>query len=69
MTQGVLTAVGTFILQVVNMKVPRKVIVKTTSLASCQGFWAQMGISRCNTSGIRSSSTLMESRTRVSRVV
>ena len=65
-TQGTLMAIGTFVLQAVNTKMPHKVAVKTTSLISCQGFWAQMGISRCNLSGIRGSSTLMEGRTRVS---
>ena len=65
-TRGALTAVGTFIFQAVNTKVPCEVTVKTTSLISHLGFWAQTGILRCNLSGVRSSSALMESRTRIS---
>ena len=51
-TRGALMAVGAFIFRTVNTKVPCKVTVKTMSLASCQGFCAQTGISRCNLSGI-----------------
>ena len=66
-TWGALMASGTFILWAVNMQVPHEVTVKTMSLISHQGFWAQTGISRCNSSGIRCSSALMKGRTRVSR--
>ena len=66
-TWGALMASGTFILWAVNMQVPHEVTVKTMSLISRQGFWAQTGISRCNSSGIRCGSALMKGRTRVSR--
>ena len=52
-TWGVLTTVGAFVLRAINTKMPCEVTVKTTSLISHQGLWAQMGISRCNSSGIR----------------
>ena len=63
--RGALTAVGAFVFQAVNTKMPHDVAVKTMSLISHCGFWAQMGVSRCNSSGIRGSTTLMECRTRV----
>ena len=66
---GTLMTSGTLVLWAVDTKMPHEVAVKTTSLISCQGFWAQTGISRCNSSGIRSGSALMESRMRVSGVV
>ena len=68
-TRGMLVAVGILILWTVKTKMPCEVAVKTMSLISHLGFWAQMGISRCNVSGVRSGSALMESRMRVSRVV
>ena len=66
MTRGTLTAVGTLVFWTVDMKMSCEVTVKTTSLVSCLGFWAQTGISRRNLNGIRGGSTLMEGRTRVS---
>ena len=68
-TWGALTAVGTFIFQAVDTKVPCKVTVKTMSLVSRLGFWTQVGISRCNSGGVRGGVTLMECRARVSGVV
>ena len=68
-TWGALMAVGAFIFQAVNTKMPCAVIVKTTSLVSHLGFWAQVGISRCNSGGVRSGATLMECRARVSGVI
>ena len=65
-TQGALTAIGTFILWAVNTKMPRKVTVKTMSLINHLGFWAQTGILRCNSSGVRCGLALMKGRTRVS---
>ena len=68
-TWGMLTTVGAFVLQEINTKMPCKVTVKTMSLISRQGFWAQMGISRCNSSGIRGGTSLMKGRVGVSRVI
>ena len=62
-----LTTVGAFVFQAINMKMPHDMAVKTTSLQSHCGFWAQTGISRCNSSGIRGGSALMKGRTRISR--
>ena len=64
--RGPLMAVGTFVFQAVNTKMPCNVTVKTTSLRSHCGFWAQTGVSRCNSSGIGGSTVLMKSRVRVS---
>ena len=66
-TGGMLATVGTLIFRTVDMKMPHNVAVKTTSLISRCGFWAQMGVSRCNSSGIRGSVALMKGRARVSR--
>ena len=66
-TGGTLVTGGTFILRTVDMKMPRNVAVKTTSLVSHCGFWAQMGVLRCNSSGIRGGMALMKGRARVSR--
>ena len=68
-TGGVLAAVGTLAFWTVNMKMPHNVAVKTASLISHCGFWAQTGVLRCNSSGIRGSTTLMKGRTEVSRVI
>ena len=65
-TRGALTTVGTLIFWTVDTKMPCEVTVKTTSLVSRLGFWAQAGISRCNSGGVRGGSALMECRTRVS---
>ena len=68
-TRGVLMAVGAFIFRRVDMKVTCEVTVKTMSLISHSGFWAQVGILRCNSGGVRCHSALMECRTRVSRTI
>ena len=65
-TGGTLGAVGTLIFWTVDTKMPRNVAVKTVSLISHCGFWAQMGVLRCNSSGIRGSVALMKGRARVS---
>ena len=67
MTRGALMAMGTFILWAVNTKMPCNMTLKTASLMSHCGFWAQMGISRCPLSGIGGSTAVMKSRVRVSR--
>ena len=66
MTRGALSAIGTLILWTVDTKMPCNVALKTVSLMSHCGFWAQMGILRCNSSGVRGGSALMKGRTRVS---
>ena len=66
MTRGALSAIGTLILWTVDTKMPHNMTLKTASLMSHCGFWAQMGISRCNSSGVRGGSALMKDRTRVS---
>ena len=65
-TRGMLVTVGTLIFWTVDMNMPHDMAVKTTSLISCCGFWAQMGVLRCNSSGIRGSAALMKGRARVS---
>ena len=50
--RGTLVTIGTLILWAVNMKMPCKVTVKTNSLSRHCGFWAQMGVLRCNMSGV-----------------
>ena len=67
--RGALTAVGTLILWAIDTKMPCGVTLKTASLASRQGFWVQMGVTRCNSSGIRGGTSLMEGRMGVSRVI
>ena len=67
MAQGSLATVGAFIFQAIDTKMPCDMAVKTMSLTSRCGFWAQMVVSRCNSSGVGSSLALMESRMRISR--
>ena len=62
-----LMTVGAFVFQAIDTKMPHDVAVKTTSLQSHCGFWAQTGILRCNSSGIRGGLALMKGRTRISR--
>ena len=50
--RGTLVTIGTLILWAVNMKMPCEVTVKTNSLSRHCGFWAQMGVLRCNMSGV-----------------
>ena len=48
MTRSPLTAAGTFILGTVDAEMARGMALKTTSQFSCNRFWAQAGITRCN---------------------
>ena len=64
-----MTTVGAFIFWAVDTKVPCEVTVKITSLISCLGFWAQVGILRCYSGGVRCSVALMECRMRVSGTI
>ena len=57
------------ILQTVDTKMPLAMAVKTRSLHSHDRLWAQVGISRCNSSGVECSVALVKGRARVSRVI
>ena len=69
MARSTLTTVGALILRTVDAKMPCKVAVKTNSLSRHCGFWAQVGILRCNASGIGSGMALLKGGARVSRDV
>ena len=68
-TRGLLLTVGTLILQTVDMKMSLAMAVKTRSLRSHDGLWAQAGISRCNSSGVGCSVALVKGRVRVGGVI
>ena len=65
-TRSSLTAAGTFIFWTVDMEMPCGMALKTTSLCSCDGFWAQAGIVRCNLCRIGGHATLMKGRSSIS---
>ena len=67
--RGVLAAVRAFVFWAVNMKMPCDVAVKTMSLSSHCGLWAQMGVSRCNSSGVGGGMALMKGRARISGII
>ena len=67
--RGMLATVRALIFQAVDMKMPCNVAVKTTSLSSHCGLWAQMGVLRCNSSGVGGSTALMKGRARISRII
>ena len=69
MTGSPLTTAGTFIFGAVDPKMACGMALKTTSRCSCNGFWAQVGIVRCNTCGIGGRMTLVKGRSSVSRDV
>ena len=66
MTGSPLTTAGTFIFRTVDTEMTCSVALKTMSLCSRDGFWAQAGIVRCNSCWIRGGMTLMKSRSSVS---
>ena len=66
MARSMLTTVGALILWIVDVKMPCKVAVKTNSLSRHCGFWAQVGILRCNMSGMGSGMALLKGGARVS---
>ena len=68
-TRGLLATAGAFIFGAVDTEMACSVALTTTSRCSCDGFWAQAGITRCNTCGIRGHSTLVKGRSSVSRNV
>ena len=65
-TRGSLATAGTFIFWTINAEMTHGVALKTTSLCSCNEFWAQAGIMRRNLCWIRGRSSLMKSRSSVS---
>ena len=65
-TGSPLTTAGTFIFRAVDMEMACGVALKTTSCCSCDGFWAQAGIVRCNVRGIGGRMTLVKGRSSVS---
>ena len=64
-----LSAVRALIVRAVDTNMPQGVAVKTNSFFSCDHWWAQMGVSRYNLSGVGSSAVLMEFRVRISRFI
>ena len=69
MSRGTSSAVRAFVIRAVNTKMPEGMTVKTYSLLSCGHCWAQMGVSRDNSSGIGCHMVLVESGMRISQVV
>ena len=65
-TGGLLATAGAFILRTVNMEMACGMALKTTSRCIHDGFWAQMGIARCNSCRVGSRVTLMKGRSSVS---
>ena len=64
-----LTTAGTFVFGAVDTEMASGVALKTTSLRSRDGFWAQAGIVRRNSCGIRGRATLVKGQSIVSRDV
>ena len=65
-TRSSLVTAGAFIFWAVDAEMTCSVALKTTSLCSRDGFWAQAGIVRRNSCWIGGRTTLMESRSSVS---
>ena len=65
-TGSPLTTAGAFILRAVNTEMACGMELKTTSHCSHNGFWAQVGIMRCNLCGIGGHVTLVKGRLIVS---
>ena len=65
-TGSPLATAGTFVFGAVDTEMACSVALKTTSCCSCDGFWAQVGIMRCNTCGIGGRATLVKGRSSVS---
>ena len=63
---SMLTTAGAFIFGAVDTEMARGVALKTTSLCSRDGFWAQAGIARCNTCWIGGHTSLVKGRSSVS---
>ena len=67
--RGALSAVRTLILWTVNAKMPLVVTLKTNSHCECNRLRAQLGIVRCNLSGVGSSASLMKGRAGIGQLV
>ena len=65
-TRSSLATAGAFIFWAVDVEMTCSVALKTTSLCSCDGFWAQVGIARRNSCWIGGRTTLMKGRSSVS---
>ena len=66
---SLLTATGALVLRAVDMEMACGMTLKTTSCRVHNGFWAQVGIVRCNACRIGGCATLVKSRSSVSRDV
>ena len=64
-----LATTGAFVLRTVNTEMACGMTLKTTSLRSRNGFWAQAGIARCNSCRIGGRATLVKGGSSVSRDV
>ena len=67
--RGILSAVRTLILGTVDVKMPLVVTLKTNSCCKRNRLWAQLGIMRCNSSGIGSGVSLMKDRAGIGQLV
>ena len=61
-----LATAGALILGAIDMEMACGMTLKTTSCCSHNGFWAQVGIVRCNLHRIRGHVTLVKGRSSVS---
>ena len=66
---GTLSAVRALIFWTVDAKIPLVVTLKTNSCCKRNRLWAQSGIVRCNSSGVRSGVSLMKGRAGIGRLV
>ena len=64
-----LVTTGALVLRAVDMEMACGMTLKTMSHCIHDGFWAQAGIVRCNSCGIRGCATLVKGRSSVSRDV
>ena len=65
-TGSSLTATGTLIFRTIDAEMAHGMALKTTSRFSRNGFWAQVGIVRCNSRGVGGRASLMKGRLIVS---
>ena len=66
MARSPLATAGALILGAVDTEMARGMTLKTMSRCSRNGFWAQVGIMRCNLCGIGGCATLVKGRSSVS---
>ena len=67
--QSALSAVRALIFWTVDAKMPLVMTLKTNSCCKHNRLWAQSGIVRCNSSGVRSGASLMKGRAGIGRLV